>query len=185
MKKQEIVVPNLVPPVGGYIIYPLTVQVRYDQDWQKALTHAGPLTSPCRSSSAKKWEGYVRDIGNLWPPTPTSVKKVELILISNYTGNGDWSTACLWAHQFGLKKTVPREVFAIGENHPDLDEIILVDKLEIYAATDFSFQGYKRNICRICWARPDYLSPSYRWVDCSTHMHLTLREKTEWIAFRK
>ena len=89
----------------------------------------------------------VRTVADLYPPTGTEEIEEDLIMINYPRGDGNWDKALAWAQGAGLKNTVPREVFAIGKQHPKLHEQLGVNPMYAVATTECAFGGDRRACC--------------------------------------
>lgn len=131
---------EIVPPVGGRI-YSVRVPIVLDREWQEAITAAGPNTS----------DNYnVRKVGDLYRPTGTGRAWADMTLMNFGPSGGGRSLekAIEWAKSYGLKLTVPRQIFAIGEYRPKLDAELEMNPMYIVATTECSFGG-NRQVCRV------------------------------------
>lgn len=128
----------IIPPPGGRF-HILTVPVVRDRDWQEAVNAAGPNTPA---------DYNVHKVGDQYLPEGGSGKE-ELILL-NFPSGGSWDKAIAWAGQFGLERTVPRQVFAIGEHKPKLHEKLGLNPMYVVATEECSFDGNQR-ACYVWW----------------------------------
>ncbi|MDD5068110.1 MAG: hypothetical protein PHS53_01945 [Candidatus Pacebacteria bacterium] len=96
-----------VPPKGARIE---VVRIRFkpDRQWQEAITKGG-------SNTAENFG--VRKVGDQYSSIDTEEIEECLILLNCPKDDGNWDKALAWAEGAGLKRTVPCEVSAIGENH--------------------------------------------------------------------
>ncbi len=157
----------------GQIVFPpgarhhvVRVKVKLDREWQEAITAAGPNTPDHYN---------VRKVGDLYPPTGTQEIEEDLILI-NYPNGDGFDAALTWAKSQHLENTVPREVFAIGEQHPKLHEVLGQNPMYVAATKECSF-GRSRGACYVWWSdseREALLS----WVG-------SFLNSNDWFAFRK
>lgn len=103
---------EIVPPMGGRI-YSIRVPVILNRDWQEAITAAGSNTPDSYN---------VRKVGDLYQPTGIGRSWADMVLMNfGPKGGGSLEKAIEWAKPYGLKLTVPRQVFAIGEYRLKLD----------------------------------------------------------------
>ncbi len=143
---------NIVPPQGARI-HIVSVKVKLDRPWQEAVNAAGPNTP----------DNYdVRKVGDLYAPTGTEEIQEDLIMLNYPKGDGNWDKALAWAQTQGLKNTVPREVFAIGEQHPNLHTHLGVNPMYAVATTECTFGG-RRQACYVWWD-DSKRGASLRWV---------------------
>lgn len=133
--------PEFGPPPGGRIHVLPRVPVVLDRDWQEAVNAAGPQTP----------DNYnVRKVGDLYLPTGTGVVEKEIILLNFGPQGGDWDRAIAWAKQFGLKRTAPRLVFAIGKHKPELHRELEMNPMYVVATHECTFEGYQQ-ACDVWW----------------------------------
>ena len=102
---------ELVPPAGGRVCV-VRVPVQFDREWQEAINAAGPNTPD---------DYNVRKVGDQYPPAGNGTVETEIILMNFGSNGGSWDKAIAWANQNRLKRTNPRQVFAIGEHKPGLN----------------------------------------------------------------
>ena len=163
---------NFAPPLGARLH---TVRVKYDpsRPWQEAVNAAGPNTPS---------DYNVRKVGELYLPTcgrnsaEEKLVEVELIMLNYLNGGGGWDKALAWGQTAGLKQTSPREVFAIGEQHPRLHKTLKVNPMYAVATTECSFDG-RRQACRVWWCDSGRWA-FLRWVSCFVG-------SDGWFVFRK
>jgi hypothetical protein len=136
----KVGISNIRPPKGARV-HILEVEVKQDRKWQSAVNAAGPNTPDDYS---------VRKVGDQYAPVGKGKVKEKLILLNFPNGDGNWDKAIMWAEAKGLKRTHPREVFAIGEQHPKLHEKLGQDPMYAVATTDCSFGGGRR-ACYVWW----------------------------------
>lgn len=157
---------KIIAPEGARI-HILRVKVKLDRHWQDAVNAVGPNTPA----------GYnVRKVGNLYVPTGTGEEEQEHVLLNYPAGGGNWDTAHAWAKDKDLKKTVPRGVFAISEQHPMLHNTLGVNPMYVVATTECTFGG-NRCACYVWWhgsLRRAFL----RWVE-------DFGGADVWFAFRR
>jgi len=157
---------DIEPPKGARIQV-VRVKVEQDREWQDAINAAGPNTPS---------DYNVRKVGDQYAPVGKGTVETELILLNFPKGDGNWDKAMMWAEAKGFKRTNPREVFAIGEQHPKLHETIGQNPMYLVATTDCTVDG-GRNACYVWWdgsKRGAYLL----WVK-------SFGNSCDWFAFRK
>lgn len=132
---------RIIAPEGARI-HILRVTVKLDEQWQEAVNAAGPNTPS---------DYNVRKVGGLYVPTGTGEEEQKHILLNYPNGDGSWDIALSWAESKGLKKTVPREVFAIGKQHPGLHRALGVNPMYMVATTECTFGG-RRRACCVWWS---------------------------------
>ena len=131
---------GIAPPEGARV-HVLRVKVDQSREWQDAVSAAGPDTPDSYN---------VRKVGGQYPSVGGEVIEEELILLNFPKGDGNWDKANVWAGAHGLKRTNPREVFAVGEQHPKLHEQLEQNPMYVVATTDCSFEG-NRDACYVWW----------------------------------
>jgi hypothetical protein len=159
-------VTEIRPPEGARI-HTVRVKVKHDRPWQEAIDAAGPDTPN---------DYNVRKVGDLYAPASTEEVEEDLILLNFPKGNGNWDKALAWAQSVGLKNTVPREAFAIGEQHSELHRTLGQNPLYVVATTECTFEGDRR-ACNVWWddsGREARLG----WVGF-------FGNSSDWFAFRK
>lgn len=149
----------------GARVHILEVEVEQDREWQAAVNAAGPNTPN---------DYNVRKVGDLYAPVGKGKVKEKLILL-NFP-NGNWDKAIAWAEAKGLKRTHPREAFAIGEQHPKLHEQLGQNPMYAVATTDCSFGGGRRACC--VWWSDSERGADLRWVEFFGRAYV-------WFVFRK
>ncbi len=157
---------GITPPQGARI-HTLRLTVQMNRPWQEAIDAAGPDTPA---------DYNVRKVGDLYPATGTDAVEGDYIILNFPAGNGNWDKALAWAQGAGLKNTVPREVFAVGEHNSSLHRTLGVDPMYVVATTDCSFVS-GRNACYVWWhgsERKAYLN----WIS-------NFDNSNDWFLFRK
>ena len=119
-----------------------TVRIRFkpDREWQESINAAGPNTPS---------DYNVRSVGGEYPPTGTEEIEEDLILL-NFPNSDGFDAALAWAKSKQLENTVPREVFAIGEQHPKLHEELGQNPMYVAATKECTFGGV-RGACCVWW----------------------------------
>ena len=130
---------GLVPPPGARL-HVVRARVKHGREWQEAVDAAGPNT-PSHYN--------VRKVADLYPPVNTEETEKNYVLLNFPNGDG-YDKALAWAQSVGLKPTVPREVFAIGEHNPDLHQTLACNPMYVVATTECTFGGYRR-ACYVWW----------------------------------
>lgn len=157
---------NIKPPKGARV-HTLEVEVEQDREWQAAVNAAGPNTSD---------DYNVRKVGNQYVPVGKGKAKEKLILLNFPNSDGDWSEAIAWAEAKGLKRTHPREVFAIGEKHPKLHEQLGQNPMYAVATTDCPFGDFRFACC--VWWLVSKRGADFGWVE-------NFGDAIDWLVFRK
>ena len=127
------------PPQGARI-YIVCIKFKQDRVWSKAVKAGGPDTP----DDSNVWK-----VGDLYQPTGTKEIKEDVLLISYPLVGGNWRRALEWARGLGLKNTVPRKVFAIGEEHPNLNDRLGINQIRVVDTT-FSPDD-NRDVCYVWW----------------------------------
>lgn len=155
----------LTPPPGARLH---TVRIRFkpDREWQESINAAGPNTPS---------DYNVRKVGDQYPPTGTEAIEEDLILLNFSNGDG-FDAALAWAKSKQLENTVPREVFAIGEQHPKLHKELGQNPMYVAATKECTFVG-DRFACYVWW------DDSEREADLSLVENFD--SSNDWFAFRK
>lgn len=151
----------------GARIYTVRSWVRHDRPWDEAVNAAGPNT-PSNYN--------VRKVGNLYLPTGTIEEEQEHVFLNYPDGDGSWDEALTWGKENKLLPTVPREVFADGEQHPYLHRILGVSPMYVVATTECAFEG-GRQACCVWWFDSKRVANLY-YVEDFGSAH-------DWFAFRK
>lgn len=157
---------ELTPPPGARI-HTIRIRFKPDREWQEAVTAAGPDTPDSYN---------VRKVGDQYPSTGTEEIEEDLILLNYPSGDGNWDKALAWAGSKKLKNTVPREVFAVGEQHPTLHNKLGLNPMYVVATTPCTFDGRQR-ACYVWW-RDSERRARLDWSD-------SFDEQRGWFAFRK
>ncbi|MFH1170473.1 MAG: hypothetical protein V1704_02850 [Candidatus Vogelbacteria bacterium] len=140
VKKEKGVEAKLIPPPGGRLQI-VRVPVDPQRDWQEAINVAGPNTPASYN---------VRKVGNLYLPTAGAIKDTDMILMNFGPNRGSWNETLAWGKANNLKLTVPRQVFAIGEHHPQLHKELGMDPMYVVATTECTFGG-SQQACDVWW----------------------------------
>ncbi len=156
----------IIPPDNTYI-HVVRVKVKLDQPWNEAVDMAGPDTPDHYN---------VRKVGNLYLPTGTGEEEQEHILLNYPLGGGSLDKALAWAREKGLKRTVPREVFAIGRENSNLHIQIGQDPMYVVATTPCTFEDYEQ-ACYVWWSGSEREANLF-WVSY-------FDDASDWFAFRK
>lgn len=134
--------PEFVVPEGGRI-HEVTVSVILDEEWQLAITSACPNTPDnCN----------VRKVGNQYRPSGKGTKNAKMVFVNfGPNGGGSWDLAIAWAAQYPqLKRSVPRQVFAISKHKPGLHRELGFNPMYVVATTECVFEGGRR-ACDVWW----------------------------------
>ena len=133
--------PRFRAPEGGRI-HTLELLVDEGREWNEAINAAGPNTP----------ENYnARKVGDLYLPTSTGIKKKDFVLLNFGPKGGSWERALAWGCQYPqLKRSVPRDVFAVGKAKPELHRELGMDPMYLVATTECAFDGGQR-ACGVWW----------------------------------
>ncbi len=129
----------------GVRIHTVHVRVKPARLWQEAVNAACPDTFPNK---------ILRDVGSCYPPTDTDEVEEDLVLLNYPEGNGSWEKALAWSSEKGLKNTAPREVFAVGEQHPNLNRILAINPMYVVSTAECVI-GDGRRACCVWWYASD------------------------------
>lgn len=158
--------PTALTPPPGVRLHTVRIRFKPDREWQESINAAGPNTPS---------DYNVRKVGDQYPPTGTEEIEEDLILLNFPNGDG-FDAALAWAKSKQLENTVPREVFAIGEQHPKLHEELGQNPMYVAATKECTFGG-DRGACCVWW------DGSERGVDLDWVSGFD--NSSDWFAFRK
>jgi len=129
---------NRVSETKNIRTFELTAMVNQNRDYIESLEFGGPDT-PSHFN--------VREVGGLYLPIADGEERVDFVLRNFPKGNGSWDKALVWAKGKGLKKTNPREVFAVAEQN-DLRKVLGVSSwMFLVTTTKCSFKGVRQAVC--------------------------------------
>lgn len=143
---------NKAAAVGARIHVLRRVRIQQDREWQEAINLAGPDTPS--DYNVRKGE-----VSGQYQPVAKKVVEKDIVLLNYSKGDGNCDKATAWGKDALLKNTNPREVFAIGEQHPTLHHTLGQNPMYVVAPTECSFEGF-RLACSVWWdasARRAYL----------------------------
>ncbi|MCE9628823.1 MAG: hypothetical protein K8Q91_02385 [Candidatus Vogelbacteria bacterium] len=166
---------TIVAPEGARIVN-LHCRVNHGRDWKEAIS-AGFLPH-------KRINGEVQKVGDLYLPTSTEEIQGDYIILNFLPGCGSWDRALVWAQSVGLKMTVPREVFAIGEQYPGLERTLGQNPLYLVATTDCIFGG-RRKACFVWWGRYRFFFWSIGRRVVGLRPTIDFDHNCAWFLFRK
>ena len=129
--------------VGARIHVLRRVRVQQDRDWQDSINLAGPNTP--MDYNVRKTE-----VSAQYPPVSKKMVEKDIVLLNYPKGDGDWDRAIVWGQSTSLKPTNPREVFAIGGQHPTLHNTLGQNPMYVVASIECSFDG-DRNAYYVWW----------------------------------
>ncbi len=141
--------------VGARIHVLRRVRVQQDREWQEAINLAGPNT-PMDYNVRKP------EVSAQYQPVSKVMVEKDIVLLNYSKGDGNWDKALAWGKEAVLKSTNPREVFAIGAQHPTLHTTIGQNPMYVVAPTECAFEGY-RYACYVWWHDSDREAP-LGWV---------------------
>lgn len=155
--------PEFVVPEGGRI-HELTIPVVLDEEWQSAITAGCPNTP---------YNYNVWKVGDQYRPSGKGTKKSRLVLVNfGPNGGGSWDRAVAWAAQHPqLKRSVPRQVFAISKHKPNLHRELGFNPMYVVATIECSFEG-DQQACYAWWGGAErraylhwvsYFANAYVW----------------------
>ena len=159
--------PKALTPPQGSRLHTVRVKVKLDRPWKDTVNAAGPNTPD---------DYNVRKVADLYPPTGADEVEEDLILLNFPQGDGNWDKALVWAQGEGLKNTVPREVFAIGEQHPKLHTELGLNPMYVVATTECTFGGHRIACC--VWWDGSLRKAVLHWLG-------HFRDSSGWFVFRK
>lgn len=157
--------PTAPTPLPGARLHTVRIRFKPDREWQEAINAAGPNTPS---------DYNVRKVGDQYPPTGTEEIEEDLILLHFPNGDG-FDAARAWTQTKQLEDTVPREVFAIGEQHPKLHEELGQNPMYVAATKECTFKG--RLACYVWWDDSER-GANLSWVGSFDNSRV-------WFAFRK
>lgn len=141
--------------VGARIHVLRRVRVQQDREWQEAINLAGPNTPS--SYNVRKPE-----ISSQYQPTSKAIVEKDIVLLNYPKSDGNWDKAFAWGKDAVLKNTNPREVFAVGEQHPTLHNTLGQNPMYVVAPTECTFGGDRGACCG--WWYGSGREARLRWV---------------------
>ncbi len=132
----------ITPPTNAHL-YTVRIRFKPDRTWQEALS-AG--------TTSKSFGSDILSVGDQYSLTGTQEIEEDLILLNYFGGvdGGSFREAIIWAKSRSLEKTVPQEVFAIGEQYPNYHQVIMQNPFVILTTKECIFNG-ARCICDLWW----------------------------------
>ncbi len=118
------------------------VKVNQGRDWNQAIRHAGPDT-------LATYHILKPEVAALFPPVSDQIITKDFVLL-NYPNCDGWNRASDWGEMVKLKRTNPREVFAIGEKKHTLHYTLCHDPVSVFSTTRCMFQG-DHSVCSVTW----------------------------------
>lgn len=152
---------------GARIYILRSVEVDQDRDWNLAIGHGAPDTLDV-------YEVNHREVAFKCSTRPSSGLTKKDIVLLNYPKGYGHHRALSWGLTAMLRKTVPREVLAISENHPTLHDVIAEEKVNLVATVKY-----------VIWARSQLVYISV--MDSKRQAGLAhvdnFRDPNDWFAF--
>lgn len=135
--------------------------------WKDAVMAGGPQTG----------SGYnVLNVADKYQSSENKITDEVIILFNWINGGGSYQQAIEWGLVNNLEKTVPREVFAVGENFPNLNYELGPNPMYVVETTGCSF-GSDTIACCVWW-RGALRESDLRWQGI-------FGDGSGWFAFRK
>jgi hypothetical protein len=131
---------KIVVPPGGRIHILRRVPVIQSRKWEKAVKAASHHTS----GDSNIWK-----VGGLFPASRKGTVLTDMVLVRFGPAGGNLLDALAWAFFFGLKRTSPRHIFAIGEHRSGLHRT-LGNPLNIVATQACYFKNHLQE-CLMWW----------------------------------
>jgi hypothetical protein len=116
--------------------------VSLDPEWRGLITLAAPNTP-----------GHYRvwTVGPYYLPRGKGHSDEEFVLLNYPQGRGNWKDTIAWAVWTGqLEKTLPQDVFGIGQQYPALNQILGSDRISLVETTG-CILGLDHRACGIWW----------------------------------
>lgn len=145
------------------------IRVKQNREWQEAVNLAGPNTPS--HYNVRKTEVIAQ-----YQPASNKDIETDIVLLNYSKGDGNWDKGTAWGNEAKLKATNPREVFAIGEQKPDLHTILGQNPMYVVAPIECAFGGDRR-ACYVGWDGSGR-EASLDWISYFIDAH-------GWFAFRE
>ena len=159
----------LATKAGARIHVLRRVRVKQNREWQEAVNLAGPNT-PDHYNVRKS------EVSGQYQPASNKEIETDIVLLNYSKGDGNWDKGTAWGKEAKLNATNPREVFAIGEQKPDLHTILGQNPMYVVASIECSFEG-DRGVCAVWWLVSGRVS-LLLWLG-------GFRDANGWFAFRE
>ena len=159
----------LATKAGARIHVIRRIRVKQNREWQEAVNLAGPNT-PSHYNVRKS------QVSAQYQPTANKEVEMDIVLLNYSKGDGNWDKGTAWGKEAKLNATNPREVFAIGEQKPDLHTILGQNPMYVVAPIECSFGG-NRDACYVWWNDSER-EASLPWVSY-------FNDAYDWFAFRE
>ncbi len=135
---------------GARIYVIRRVHILQDREWQEVINQGGPNTPS---------DYIVRkpEVSAMYPPICQASGVKDIILLNypkagqHWGEDGGWEKAIAFGKSTSMVVTNPREVSAIGEQNPNLHNILGQDPVFVASTTECRF-GAKRQVFYVCWA---------------------------------
>lgn len=154
--------------VGARIHVLRCVPIKQDCEWQQAVSLGAPNTP-------NYYNIWKPEVSSQYRPVSDGMVERDIVLL-NYPINDDgyWSNILAWGKEVALKRTNPREVFAVGKQHPVLHREIDQVPMCVVALTEHVLRN-GRYVCFVSW--DDLGREAY------TNLISELRHPYVWSAF--
>ncbi len=156
----------LATKAGARILVLHRIRVKQNREWQEAVNLAGP--NPQSNYNVRNTEVGVR-----YRPISNKDIITDIVLLNYPKGDGSCDKGIAWGKEAKLNAANPREVFAIGEQKPDLH--INLKKNPMYVVSPDS--SYKNYACCVLW------DGSCRGAGLFWVSHFD--DEYDWFAFRE
>ncbi len=160
---------SLATKAGARIHILRRVRVKQNREWQEAVNLAGPNTP--NHYNVRKTE-----VSAQYQPASNKEIETDIVLLNYPKGDGNWDKGTAWGKEAKLNATNPREVFAIGEQKPDLHTILGQNPMYVVAPIECSFGGGRRACC--VWWRASEREADLDWLGY-------FYDARVWFAFRE
>jgi hypothetical protein len=134
---------DLATKAGARIHVLRRIRIKQNREWQEAVNLAGPNT-PDHYNVRKS------EVSGQYQPASNKEIETDIVLLNYSKGDGNWDKGTAWGKEAKLNAANPREVFAIGEQKPDLHTILGQNPMYVVAPIECSFEG-NRNACYVWW----------------------------------
>jgi len=141
--------------------------VDYTKSHNILAMEGGPETNPDCS---------ILRVADRYQLTENKIVKETIVLLNWAEGDGSYQKAVEWAFLNGLQKTVPKEVFSIGKQIPNLNYELGLTHIYLNETTGYSFYGSPQ-VCFVGWYDDKRKSNIY-WQE-------PLGISCDWFVFRK
>lgn len=151
--RKVTLLPEFVTPKDGRI-HELTISVVLDEELQSAISAGCPDTPDSFD---------VQRVGDQYRPSGKGTRKNRMILVNFGPNGGGWNRAIAWAAQYPqLKRSAPRQVFAISKRKLSLHRELGFNPMCVVAMTKCVFEGGQQACC--AWWNDSKRRASLGWV---------------------